>query len=364
MDGKEYMCRPCHMTKTLIRQMTGSGVSMLLLGLALTGCGAQSSSAPTGKSAKPLPTVVIGKAVDTIPFTVVNVAQAEHFFQKNGVKVKDELLNGSSQANAALVGGSLQFVCEAANPLLLARSKGIPLISIDALDRGVTLQLAVSNKWLKAHPVPKNASLKTKMSDLNGAIYGEVSTTDLSDFELLRRMAGLPATSGYQVDEVGNEAEDAVEVEKGTIDAFMVSPPSSMQVFDQGYAREFVDRYDIPSWKNTAYDIFVTTSTYAKAHPNITRDVATAVAESLNFMIAHPHQTLAIEEHHFPSINARILKQSVAFIPFASNGLQSQARWNNAVQMARETGFIKGNVVAPQNQAWTNQYIDLAKLKQ
>ncbi|MHB8695942.1 MAG: ABC transporter substrate-binding protein [Solirubrobacteraceae bacterium] len=333
--------------------------------MALAGCGAV--SAPTSSATKTpavLPTVVIGKAVDTIPFTVLDVAIAQHLFEKNGVNVKVELMRGSSEANAAMVGGSLQFACEAANPLMLARQKGIPLISIDALDQGVTLQLVVSSKWLSAHPLPANASLKEKMAALDGAVFGEVSTTDLSYFHLLRSMAGLPVATGYRVEQIGTQAAIALAIQKGLIDVTMQSPPSSMRLIADGSAQNLVDRNDVGNWDNTAYDILVTTSTYAAAHPDTTRAVATAIAESLNFMRAHPNQTLAIEKQHFASLSPSVLEQSLKFIPLAPNGLQSQTGWDNAVALAKNTGVIKGVTSAPEGTYWTNKYIDTTKLGQ
>lgn len=328
------------------------------------GSAAQASATATAAPSAALPTVVIGKAVDTIPFTVVDVAIAQHFFEKNGVNVKVELVRGSSAANAAMVGGSLQFACEAANPLMLARQAGVPLIAIDAIDRGVTLQLVVSTKWLQAHPVAAGASLKTKMAALDGAVFGEVSTTDLSYFHLLRGQAGLPIDTGYRVEQIGTQAAIALAIQKGLIDVTMQSPPSSMKLVDGGFAQILIDRNDVGNWDNTAYDIMVTTSTYAKAHPDTTKAVAMAVAEGLNFMRAHPNQTLAIEKAHFASLSSSVLEKSLKFIPFAPNGLQSQASWDNAVNLAQGTGVIKGVTSAPEGAYWTNEYIDVAKLGQ
>lgn len=344
------------------------GVIVLLAGCssggtpAVSASQAASTAAVTAAPSAALPTVVIGKAVDTIPFTVVDVAIAQHFFEKNGVNVKAELVRGSSEANAAMVGGSLQFACEAANPLMLARQAGVPLIAIDAIDRGVTLQLVVSTKWLQAHPVAAGASLQGKMAALNGAVFGEISTTDISYFHLLRAQAGLPIDTGYRVEQIGTQAAIAAAMQKGLVDVTLQSPPSSMKMVEDGSAQILVDRNDVGNWDNTAYDIMVTTSTYAKAHPDTTKAVAMAIAEGLNFMRAHPDQTLAIEQQHFASLSPGVLEKSLKFIPFAPNGLQSQAGWDNAVTLAQGAGVIKGITSAPEGTYWTNEYIDAAKL--
>ena len=178
-----------------LRRMASAGVPLLALSLALAGFGSWAKSG----SAASLPSVTIGKAIDTIPFTVVDVALAEGYFEQNGVDVKEELVQGSSAANAAMVGGSLQFSCEAAAPLMLARSHGVPIMAVDALDGGVTLQLIVSSKWLAEHPLAADATFEQKMADLNGSIFAEVGTTEQTFYGLLRGWAGLPKLQGYRL---------------------------------------------------------------------------------------------------------------------------------------------------------------------
>ena len=175
-----------------LRRMAGAGAPLLALSLALAGFGSWAKPV----SAQTLPTVTIGKAIDTIPFTVVDVALAEGYFAQNGVDVKIELVEGSSAANAAMVGGSLQFACEAAAPLTLARAHGVPIMAVDSLDDGVGLQLIVSTKWLSEHPIAADATFEQKMANLNGSIFAEVGTTERTFYGLLRGWAGLPQLGG------------------------------------------------------------------------------------------------------------------------------------------------------------------------
>jgi NitT/TauT family transport system substrate-binding protein len=343
-----------------LRRMAGAGVPLLALSLALAGF--VSWAKPV--SAQTLPTVTIGKAVDTIPFTVVDVALAEGYFKQNGINVKVELVHGSSAANAAMVGGSLQFSCEAADPLMLARSHGVPIMAVDALDEGVTLQLVVSTKWLSQHPLPAAATFEQKMADLNGAIFAEVGTTEQAFYGLLRGWAGLPKLEGYRVEQIESQAAIAVAIQKGIVDVTIQSPPRSMQLVQQGYAKHLVDRKDVKQFNNVAYDILTTTSSYAQEHPQITRAVATAIAQALNFMRNHPNETLALEQKHFPTLSKTVLQESLQFIPFAKDGMQSQKGWDDAVELAQQTGLIKGVTSAPEGVYWTNKYIDSSKLGQ
>ncbi|HVA15006.1 MAG TPA: ABC transporter substrate-binding protein [Stellaceae bacterium] len=343
------------------RRLQGIAGGAAFLALSLAPAGFALWATPAEASAT-LPTVTIGKAVDTIPFTVVDVALAEGYFKQNGVDVEEELVHGSSAANAAMIGGSLQFACEAANPLMLARSHGVPIMSVDAVDDGVGLQVLVSTEWLAKHPISADATFKQRMADLNGAILAEVGTTEQSFFGLLRGWAGLPPSSGYKVEKIDSLAAISLAIQKGIVDISIQSPPHSFQLTQQGYAKDFADRRNVKQFNNVAYDILTTTPAYAQAHPQITTDVATSIAQALNFMRNHPKQTLALEEKHFATLSAAVLQESLEFIPFAKDGMQSRKGWENAVELAQQTGLIKDVKSTPEGVYWTNKYIDRSKL--
>jgi ABC-type nitrate/sulfonate/bicarbonate transport system substrate-binding protein len=341
-----------------LRRVAGAGAPVLALSLALAGFGWWAMPV----SAAPLPAVTIGKAVDTIPFTVVDVALAEGYFKENGVDVKEVLVQGSSAANAAMVGGSLQFACEAAAPLMLARSHGVPIMAVDALDDGITLQLVVSTKWLAKHPIPADATFEQKMAALNGSVFAEVGTTQQTFYGLLRGWAGLPKLTGYRLEKIGSMAAIAVAIQRGLVDVTIQTPPHSVEMVQQGYAKLLIDRKDVPQFNNVAYDILTTTASYAEQQPQITKAVATSIAHALNFMRNHSNQTLAIEEKHFPKLNKAVLQQSLQFIPFAKDGMQSQKGWDAAVKLSQQTGLIHGVTSAPEGVYWTNKYIDSSRL--
>jgi ABC-type nitrate/sulfonate/bicarbonate transport system substrate-binding protein len=343
-----------------VRRMRGAVASLPALSVMLACFGTWANPV----LAQTLPTVTIGKAIDTIPFTVVDVALAEGYFTQNGVDVKEELVQGSSAANAAMVGGSLQFSCEAADPLTLARSRGVPIMAIDALDAGVTLQLIVSTKWLSTHPIAADATFEQKMANLNGSVFAEVGTTEQAFYGLLRGWAGLPKLDGYQLEQIDSQAAIAIAIQRGIVDVTLESPPISMQLMEQGHAKVFVDRTDVKQFNNVAYDILTTTSSYAEQHPQITRAVATAIAEALNFMRSHPDETLALEQQHVPQLSKNVLQESLQFIPFAKDGMQSQKGWDEAIALAQQTGLIQGVTSAPEGVYWTNKYIDMSKLGQ
>ena len=78
----------------------------------------------------------------------------------------------------------------------------------------------------------------------------------------------------------------------------------------------------------------------------------------------HPDETLAIEQKHFPNLSKTVLQQSLQFIPFARDGMQSQKGWDSAVALAQQTGLIQGVTGASEGVYWTNKYIGSSRLGQ
>ena len=307
-------------------------------------------------------TVTIGKAVDTIGFTTVEVAEAEGYFAKQGIKVKEELLSGSSTAYAALQSGGVQFTCASSSSLLAAKEKGVPLEAIDSLDYGTSLQLLVSSNWMKAHHMTANEPIDTTMRDLEGAKFAALSSTDLDYDHLLAKQAGIP-TSKYSYITVNAQSSALAGIQHGEMDAFLLSPPAGLQAQNQGTGTVVASLHQIPAFKTGMYDLLVADSNYVKQNPTIAQKVATAMAEADNIMQKDPNAVLKTEEKHYPGTPASVLEQSLRDVTFSKNGLQSASGWKAAEKVTTETGTPLGNLnVGPTGGIWTNEHIDVKEL--
>lgn len=322
-------------------------------------CGGAPSSAGTASAPEK---VIIGKAVDTIGFTTVDVALKEGFFKQQGVDVTEKLLGGSTQANAALQGGSIQFTTASSLALMLARAQGVPLISITSLDFGVPLQLVVANSWLKDHNLGPGMPLDQRMRGLQGSKFANIGSTDKGFMDLLLKQAGMSPTSVSMIS-MQSQADAVAALSHGSVTEFLAAPPSSIAAADQGFATVLLNGREIQAWRDMTYDILITSEDFARKDPAAVRKVATAMAEADNFIAAHPDRALAIEQQHFPSYSAAVLRQSLQLVTFAKNGLQTAAGWSDAADVFQGTGLLKQKVQPAEGVDWTNQYIDVSRLK-
>jgi NitT/TauT family transport system substrate-binding protein len=342
--------------------MSALCTSALLVGALSTACanlsGGTLSTAPDGKTR-----VTIGKAVDTVGFTTVDVAQQKGYFADEGVTAKQELLGGSSTAFAALQSGSVQFVTASSTALLSARTKRVPLQAVASLDYGVSLQLAASRKWIAAHHLSPQQPLKTVMRGLVGATLGVVSTTDLTYYHYLMNQAGV-SQDQFKTIMIKTQSAALAAVQHGQVDAILLSPPNSYFAQAQGQAEIIATLHSVPLLKNMTYDVLVVSSRFAKAHPEVVKKVATALARSDNTMAHDPRSVLDVERDHYPDMSDDVLLQSLKYVTFAPDGRMTAKGWQEVSEEAEGSGVPNtSSVDLKENQGtWSNDYIDTDRL--
>lgn len=329
--------------------------AIVALGLALAGCGGGSNGAGGGTAAT---NVTIGKAVDTIGFTTVDVADQKGYFKQAGVNVKSTLLGGSSTAFAALQSGGVQFVTASSSALIGAKAQGLPLQAVAGLDRGLSLQLVVSNKWIESHHMTPGQPADQEMAALTGATLGVISNTDLTYYHLLMRQAGVDPN---QFKTITFKEQDSLlaATQHGQIDAFLLSPPESYAAESQGFAKIVSSLNSVQGLSDMTYDILVVESGWAKSHPDVVKAVATAMAKADNVMAKDPNSVLDVEKKHFAKMSDDVLLNSLKHVTFTPDGKMTPEGWNSAKDLAEQSDVkgASGVNVASDGDVWTNSYI-------
>jgi NitT/TauT family transport system substrate-binding protein len=329
----------------------------LVVGVLSTACANLSNPAltttPDGKTR-----VTIGKAVDTVGFTTVDVAQQKGYFAARGVSAQQELLGGSSTAFAALQSGSVQFVTASSTALLSARTKRVPLQAVTSLDYGVSLQLAASRSWIAAHHLSAHQPLKSVMRGLTGATLGVVSTTDLAYYHYLMRQAGV-SQDQFRTIMIKTQSAALAAVQHGQVDAILLSPPNSYFAQAQGQAEIIASLHSVPTLRNMTYDVLVVSSRFAKARPDVVRKVATALAQADNTMARDPGSVLDVERAHYPRMGDDVLLESLKYVTFAPDGKMTTRGWQDVRKAAEGSGVPDtASVNLDENQGtWSNDYI-------
>jgi NitT/TauT family transport system substrate-binding protein len=282
------------------------------------------------------------------------------YFKDAGVNVKTTLLQGSSQAAAALQGGSIQFATLSSFALMLAASQGVKLQAVTSLDHGVSTQVVTTKDWATSHHIDPSEPLTQRMKGLEGAKDAAISSTDASVLKLMMQQNGAdPSKIDFVT--VGSAAAGAAALDHGTLQLFVGSPPTSYYMADSANSVIVANATEVPAMKDMAYDILITDPSWASGNANAATAVATALARAENLMATDPDKVIALEQKHFPSFTKDELMQSLKQVQWTKDGTFSQQMWDEAQKVGQEVGQLKGSVDTQENGLWTNKYIDTAK---
>lgn len=330
-------------------------------------CGSGSTSASTSSKSSPTTgssassatvTVTIGKAVNVEDLLAINIAQQQGFFKGSGVNVKTEVLSGSSVANAALQGGSTQFSAASATSVLLAASKGIPLLAVGAFDQGDPAQLVVSNSWIKKHGLSPSQPLAQRIKGLTGSTFAALSTTDTAVLKGFEQLAGVSSSAIHSVS-ITSESAMLTAVQHNEAQEFIASPPTSNLAVGEGIGAVLAKASELPLLNDEEYNVLITTPAYAKAHPKVVAAVSAGLAKALALMSSGNQQAITAVKNAFPTLSTSVIKSSLGTFDFAAGMKQSQKAWQDALTAATQTGVIKSasSVNISSGGVWTNQYL-------
>src|SRR3990170_5607305 len=168
--------------------------------------------------------VTVGIITLTLNNMPIFVAEDKRFFREENLFVEAVVLNASTRAIPALVGGSIHLSASSAMTTIRAIEKGAALKIVGGLVNGPTYDLMA---------LPKYKSIK----ELKGATIG-VTGLVTSDTVLLKEMLkanGLEYPRDYGMLAIGGGFERWVALQTGNLAAGILSPPFTFAADEAGF---------------------------------------------------------------------------------------------------------------------------------
>ena len=192
------------------------------------------------------------------------------FYQKNGLNVRTSILNNSGAISSAIASGSTQIGSFAISVGALAREHGVPLVLI--APAGLYLSTTPTSGLI----VPK-ASPIHRAADLNGKT---IATRDLSNMSYFGAKQWMDRNGGDSKTVRWIEIPDnsvAPALQSGRVDAATVSEPALDDAVRESGMRSLASVFDAIA-KRFLISGYFTSEDYAKAHPDVVRKFADAIA--------------------------------------------------------------------------------------
>jgi NitT/TauT family transport system substrate-binding protein len=362
------MTRPAPTDRTPRRSPRRTGRTRRLLTLAgaaalgptlLTGCGGD--NAPT-KTADGLTQVTVGGG-GSIFDTPLQVADANGYFRKQGLKMKFVTLTAST-GPSALQSGSVQFFDSSPTGFVSALAKGLPQIAVSTDGLGNPLGLIVSKKFAQAHHLTAKTPAEQVAKALTGSTGGASSANTKAEAGIFLKKYGLDPDKKVKWVSLPSPAADKAAINSGQIDWFVTSEPIPLQIESEGDGVVVADPVKVPEWaaEQAGYgQVLVTQKSYAAQHPDIVKKFVTAVQQATNYMNTHlkddsDKTVLQAAQKSLQGIPDGVVQSSLQQVEWPAQGAMDDAGWTKTMTFLTSLGTLpQGAKVTSEN--WTDKYL-------
>ncbi|MFV0462015.1 MAG: ABC transporter substrate-binding protein [Nostocoides sp.] len=349
-----------------------TAVAVTALALAATGCSSGDSS-PKSSSPDTTPSDAQSSQLDMTPqdldvslgaktliYAPVYLAQSEGYFKKQALTVNVVQVQASASIQA-LTGGSVDLALVASQTYIRAKLKGVDAIAIQATTAADANGFVLANKkWMDSKGVNPSSSLQDRLATLDGSTIGYTTAGAITQIhaQWLLRKAGLKPDAAKLI-QVGVGNATSAAIERGDIDLGFFTPPEVQRLVADGKAEILINGLkEFSEFEDQPYSIVLATPKWLKDNPATATRFSRAIAEAIAYIQQDPKGAAAKLASTFPDVAPDQMEAAVdAMLPtFGEGGLMSKEMWDNAVNMAADTGHLDSKPDTAEGGLWTNEY--------
>lgn len=319
--------------------------------------------------AKAADLVRIGQATPALSFLPLYAARALDSFKKGGMELKWVAISGGDPSTlAALDAGDIDFAAVGADTALNAVDKGQPFELVYTLMSRVTLELVVSDVFMKKAGVSPASPLKKRIAALRNATVG-VSAVGGAQDRMLRWLAtqgGLDPQKDLKVAQVGPPPALQAALENHRIDAFILSPPQGYVAAHRKYGQVLISLgKEMTQLQNVPYLVLVAKKPMSDATKKLATGTARALQAASAEIVANPAAAAdKIHAHFFKKASPDALRDALTTMQagVAQKGEITADGIKRLIALAEQSGMHTPKDTA-EGGFWTNAYVAAAAKK-
>lgn len=350
-------------------------VGLLCACIALSGCAPAAqekpSSAPaatsqSGADAKPATPaapvkIKIGQASNSLAFAAVYVANGAGYFKEAGLEVEQVVMQGSAPAAAALLNDEVTAMVGDLDKVFdLAQKDSNKVILVQFPTNAVTLDLVFSNAFMQKKGLTPQSSLEDRLKAMKGSKMGTLSVggTPHKLMSFLVRKVGLNPEKDFEVVATGNPPGTLAALKNGSIDGFMLSAPTSIQVEEENLGKVVVRFDEVPELRGSPSLGIAVRSDYANKNPAVIKGMVQAIAKAHSLLSEKPNEGAKLLQASYPGVKPELLEASVRALrpAFGNKGMVTDQALKNASSLFKEAGFMPTELSLREGVHWTNQF--------
>ena len=215
-------------------------------------------------------------------FVPLAVARAEGYFADEGLLVDVVLTGGGPKAMTALLGGGGQFSASVLLDGIMAHRKDLDDVRVLAKLSGFFNSLVIRKTVAKERGITLEMSLIDRVARMKGLRMAITTPGARSDL-VIRYLAitnGLSPDRDLQIVPLGGIATSIAGFRAEQVDGCACIPGAEIVLKREGIAMDLARPGEMADMENITYGVLYGLASYNKAHPEVVRGVARAVARA------------------------------------------------------------------------------------
>jgi ABC-type nitrate/sulfonate/bicarbonate transport system substrate-binding protein len=304
--------------------------------------------------------VTIGVAGEILAYASISVALAAGYFKDAGLEVERVMLQGDSAVNAALANGDIDFGALTTPAFLTTIKRGRPHVAIYGLMNKMSMDITVSNQFLQRAKVAPSGALDDRIRAMKNGKFGTLSLgggPDVNTRYLLRR-AGLNPQNDIEIVQLGGVPQMLAGLKAGSIDGFMLSPPTGFSVEARGDGQVFIKASEIPEFRKYHFTAVVATHAYLQKHADTARRLNQALKRASELIASDPRRAAQLVEPWYKAFGGPLMVKSMESLVdgVRTAGRFSPEAWENVLRVSAPDAGL--DVKMGDGKWWSNQYQD------
>ena len=282
-------------------------------------------------------------------FVPVHIARTENFFADEGLDVEFILTGGGPKAMTALVGGSAQFSASVLLDGIMAHRKSLDDVRALATLSYFFNPMVVRIDVAKERGLTLDKPLRERVQLMKGMRLA-ITTPGASSDATARYLAltnGLSPDRDFEIVPLGGVSSQIAGLQAGKVDGCACLPGVDILTKRQGLTMDLVKPGELTGLDGITYGTLWGLASYNKAHPEVTRALARAVARATLMIARDPERAKRATRVWFKEMDQGTYDDSwstyVAYLPKDPE----IKRGDFEKELAFEKVFLPPNVYKP-----------------
>ncbi len=331
-------------------------------GLAAAACSAHPMSARLWAQSAGLVRVQGAYSAPGLAYASLHLANQKQLWKQNGLETSLKHVEGGSLALVTLTTNDAEFICVAANDLIVAWDRGLKVQVIAAFYGALTVQFAARREWMEQAGVTPNSPVAQKIGALKNARIGAatVGGGPAQYTKYLGGIFGLDPQRDVKIFSVGQGPARIAALREGRVDLIVGGPPEADEIALQGFGDLFLNlSTEIPIFRDFPFTVVAVTQEFASQQPDKVRRIAQSIGQANDLVHSNFGEAVDALKAAFPRLNPKAVERTMERDreAFSRGGRMSETMWANAFKVAGAMKMVTNLPPVAEGQFWTNRFL-------